>query len=93
MAKQLAFIQIIEKDALWIELRYETPREEQTGRRLERGDSLFDVPFTKWEQHVGQTIDLSTWKGTGEGMIDGPTKQEVACYWGGTVRAYHTFHR
>ena len=85
MAKQFATIQKKEKNALWIELRYETPREEYTEWRLEKGDSLFDVPFEKWEQHTGQTVGLSIWEGTGEGMVGGPTKQQIECYLGGPL--------
>ncbi|MBS1257001.1 MAG: hypothetical protein MAG551_00036 [Candidatus Scalindua arabica] len=85
MATQFATIQKKDKNALWIELRYEAPKEEYTGLRLERSDRLFDVPFEKWEQHTGQTIDLSTWEGTGEGMIGGPTKQQIEFYLDGPL--------
>ena len=56
------------------------------------GDNLFDVPYTKWLAHVNQEVDLSTWEGTGIGMIGGPTKIEIAAIlYDGILSSYSMF--
>ncbi len=85
MATQHATIEREDKGALWIDLHYTDFCRESSGTRLEHGEEMFGVPFEKWEQHIGQNVDLSTWEGTGEGMIGGPTKRQVALYIGGPL--------
>ena len=55
-------------------------------------EELFDVPYVKWLHHVNQEIDLSTWEGTGIGMIGGPTKIEIAAIlYDGILSSYSMF--
>ena len=42
------------------------------------GRKLFGIPFARWNRYVGQSIDLSRWRGTAPGMIGGPKKVRIA---------------
>jgi len=56
------------------------------------GGYLFDVPYTKWLKHVSQEVDISTWEGTGIGMIGGPIKIDVAALlYDGILSSYSMF--
>jgi hypothetical protein len=67
--------QIVRQDdgRLQVQCWYADRRPERTGHYVAPGKGLFDVPFSVWEQHIGKTVDLSKWEGSGEGMIGGST--------------------
>ncbi|WP_157640487.1 hypothetical protein [Lamprocystis purpurea] len=85
MATQYATILSCEDGDLWIDLQYAPPRTEASGSRLEHGKDFLGVPFERWAQHIGETVDLSTWEGTGEGMVGGPDRCQIADYLGGPL--------
>jgi hypothetical protein len=85
MATQFAKVSRLSDGSLWVELRYASPREGDSAIRVERGIAFLGVPFDKWEQCVGEVVDLSTWEGTGEGMIGGPKRCQVAGYLDGPL--------
>ena len=79
MARRYATISRSNDGALLVDFRYaDAERGERSGHRLDPGESLEGVPFEQWATHVGQQVDLSTWHGTGEGMIGGPDRMRVA---------------
>jgi hypothetical protein len=48
-----------------------------TTQWIRSDESLFGVPFSRWRRHLNRAIDLSRWRGTGPGMIGGPTKLTI----------------
>lgn len=78
MATQYARVRKEKDGRLAISLWYADGRSDRTTVWIDRKQQWFDVPYAIWAQHIGRTIDLSTWAGSGEGMIGGPTRTQIA---------------
>ena len=61
-----------------ISYRYADRSRGRTIVRIGKNQELFSIPFKVWKKYAGQTVDLSQWEGTGEGMIGGPARTQVA---------------
>ncbi|MCI0491034.1 MAG: hypothetical protein L0229_30965 [Blastocatellia bacterium] len=78
MATLYATIRKERNGRISISYRYADRSRGRTIVRLRKNQELFGVPFKVWRKYAGQTVDLSQWEGTGEGMIGGPTRTQVA---------------
>lgn len=63
---------------VWVRTWYQDPsRSESVEMPIQPGELYLGVPYSKWADHLDEVIDLTTWEGTGEGMIGGPTRTLV----------------
>lgn len=86
MATVFAAIRKDPDGRLAITCRYAAPRDKEVNVTwISRGERWLGVAYRKWEAHVGQVVDLSKWKGTGEGMIGGPTRARIAAFLDGPL--------